>query len=371
MNNYTKYLHLKVTNGSLIVSDIPRFKYKFLPTNVIKRLKELELEHPDTKFYVFGGCDIANPFYKEELSNMLRAMMGFKTVSTKPIQLEKIHPLARAKRPLVFDEMAQTAHYHIDTYIDSSCYVERVIGTDGEYYNIYKSINSPSRIGGAELIKGAKSAYDSNVKGERGTTVFYNPDGSEWKRLAGIYDHMMLRRYFKDNDNDPLFLKIKGFINEILGCKNCVKEYSFINMAYAIHMYKNTSEEALNKVNDFVQSIKKDWEMVAKKQKGFSSYPVWMQAIFDYGKITTSSNLTVNGDGLHSVTYVREQRDVSRYRIPVYGDIIIKVTDPRIEDLLRESGGLATILDSGACTIEALTDFEPVPNYEEKWRKAV
>ena len=368
MSNYQKYLHIKVKSAGLIIEAIKTF-----PENVQKRLIELK-EVADTtssgdKFYVFGGDNIAQPLNIMNVSNMLFVLMNGTPVPSKPMIYNKIPKELHLKRAQVCDDMASTCHYHINNYYDCSNFVEQMIGDDGNYYNIYKNISHPKYLPGAELFKGYQKAMKSSAKL---TTVIKDDEGNVFKVLDGLYNYSILRRYFQYDENHPLYVKIIKFINELLGTEDFQKIYNCPQMIYEIHKLRVSSPDVCDKIDTFVKSIKSDWERVAKKQGCRSSFNVWMYGLFEWcgldGNHPTESNTVCTQNGRHNVTYIRNHTgDVNHYRIPIYLDMIVKVTDSRVEDALRNGRGHATILDGGMCSIMGLTDFEPVPNYEDTW----
>ena len=362
MGNYMKYLHIKCESANLILEAFDLIGKKKIPANVNTRIAELTESNPGNKFYVFGGDDISSPLKMENVSNMLSAFCNFRTVPSKPMVYNKIPKELELKRPEICDAVAKTGYVKYYSYIDNEAYVEQIIGDDGNYYNIYKNVYHPSMIGGGEMFKGEKTAFNSNVKN---TTVIY--DGE--KPLNGMYDYQTLLQYFMDDYTHPLYVKMREFINNILGVSDFQKVYTFKQMANVIYDRRKNSADVDEKVNQFVHSIEKEWKEVAKKQRGESCFPVWMYAIFHQGEWSNSSNTNCRDDGRHSVTYRRLRRDINHYRIPVYAELIFKVTDPRFEDALRNGRGVASILDGGVCEICGLTEFEPEPNYEENWMK--
>lgn len=371
MGNYKKYLHIKVESAGLIVEEIKQYK---LPQNIKNKIDELKNASNGEKYYAYKGDNIIYPFKVENISNMLSALMNIRTVPTKPCKYDKIPQEIQLLRPQICDAIAKTGFYKIDTYYSNDDYVEQIIGDDGEYYNIYKKVFSPKIIGGTELFKGYKTALNSNTMQK---TIFPQKEGAKSKVMKGIYTYEMLSRYFGDNNNHPLLLKIKSFINKILEVENFQENYTFVEMANAIEEAKK-SPLIYDAINDFVLSIKEDWENVAKLQGGNACFPIWMYAIFGWvnpniqyknNGASTSSNTDLKSNGNHSCTYVRLHRDVNHYKISLYGELIFKITDPKIEEYLRKGRGAATILDGGLCTIVGLTNFEPETNFEENWLK--
>lgn len=359
-----QYLHIKVTSASLIIDT----KVKNVPKNVLNRVEELKEQYPKDKFRVYKGDDIKNPIKFTNASNMLAALCNIRTVPTKPAVLQKIIKKMREldsninlQRSQICDEVAKTGYVNYHTYINDNSFVEQIVGDDGDYYNIYKNEYKKS---GRELFKGYKTAINSDVKTME-THVFENEDP-----IKGVYDYQMLLRYFNDDYNHPLYVKIRKFINEILDTDNFQNEYTFIEMAQKIYEKKKSSTEIEQRVDEFAESIKQEWKDVAESiQKTQSSYPIWMYAIFHKGKLTSSNNIYIKKDGKHSATYLRLSRDVDHYRIPVDMELIFKVDDEQFENALRNGRGTATLLDGGICTIEGYTNFEPVVNYENIWTK--
>lgn len=332
----------------------------------VKKICELE----NIKSGVFCGHNVGVPIPYTTLSNMLAKLMGCVPVPTKPKKRQRM--LHNYTRLPICDEMAKSAYIKINGNIIpdnpiSKCY----IGFDGDYY--YVANHEAKLFNKGELIKGEKTAMDSNVTN---TTVLFNFDNGDPKRLNGIFNFQMLSRFFEYNTSNPTFTKLIGFINNLLGCDDVFKKYTFNGMAEAIyHIQKNNPEVQANIVS-FIQSIKDEWI--------YNKFDIWMDAIFNYwpnkkvfhsnastlNKTSNCSN-SVKPDGhiTLSRSYIINRRDIDHREVKISGEIIVEVTDGRVIDMIKENSGVCSCLEGGICKVVGLYNWEPIPNYKEDWDK--
>lgn len=357
METFKKYLVLEFSDAGMLLE----WKLKSNDPSV-KKICELE---NTTSYNLFRGHNVDVPIPYTTLSNMLAKLMGCVPVPTKPKKRQRMaHDY---ERPTICDEMAKSAYINIqNSTIPKNSIAKRYIGLDGDYY--YVANNETKLYNQGEVINSEKTAVNSNRKD---TTVLFNFDNGEPKEMKGVYSFQMLYRAFSYDLANPIFIKLICFINNLLGCDDVLNQYTFKSMAEAIYHLEQNNPEIQEKIKSFIKELKSEWN--------FSSFPIWMDSIFNYRldkdlfhtnpSTLNSGNNCSNTENCLSKSYLIYRKGIDHKKVKVSGQIIVEVTDPAVIDMLKENSGVCTCLEGGICRIAGLYNWEPIYNYKENWTK--
>ena len=259
------------------------------------------------------GHDMKTPIPYTLLSNILHKLCGEIPVPSKRQTF--------LKRIKLFDEIAKKSYVN---------------------YNIKPIFNDKGRVINAERFITSKYAYNSH---QQVKTYFTLHDGTV-KCFDGRYTWCYLRKIFSEKEN---FDNLCSFLSNIIG-DEC-QRYTMPQLITKLSFYwKNDS------FNEKVDNFLKESPIISSTIK-----MPWKQVLF--GRKATGSNTSYNtktpllyGHGIAKIVYVS-------------GDIICPIDDERVIQALRNNGGVATILEGGLIYITGLENYEPVPNFREKYEK--
>lgn len=260
-----------------------------------------------------GGHDMKTPIPYTLLSGVLHKLCGEIPVPSKrQTFLERI---------AVLDEIAKKSYVN---------------------YDIKPILNEKGYVTNAETFVTSKCHYNSHQKAYTEFTLY---DGSV-VNFNGRYTWDYLRRTFDSADNfDRLCSFISGIIDD-----NCEK-YTMPQLVKKLSFYWG-EDEFDKKVDEF---------LFENKQISSELKSAWKKTLF--GKHATGNNTAYTsrtpllyGHGIAKICYIS-------------GDIICPIDDERVIQALSENGGIASILEGGFVYITGLENYEPVPNFKEKWEK--
>ena len=269
--------------------------------------------------------DYEMPVGISQISNMLHVMLGY---APKPTYRKSL-----IKRNEQIYEIAKRA---------------RILYYDGCDENIYEK---------SEVLQGSKAPFNSHAtkKTKIGDELY-----------DGFYTWSFFLKRFDKFDNQEL-TKILSFFNEILECKNVIKEYTFPKFVLAFEKYTNSKE-----VENFIKS-----NPIYFKNGGIllsaMSYVIFKRSItVSQGEVKIENKkVTGNNTSYNQPTPLLESKDVNQKKAKLSGEIMIEFDDDSILERLHECGTLPTLLDGGVVSVMSLEKELPFTNafYNLKYKE--
>ncbi len=381
------YLYLNIENAGLLKESLnPKTDGR---NPVIKEiLADLQKEFPNEKVtlsWIKRGHNFRKPLAWTDVCNLMTSLMNGVPTPTKPKRRNRYLYEDILTYPEICVNLAKKAYIKFNTPIDSSNYIKTVIGSDGEYYHIYKpEFKSGNEIFlDMELIKSEKLSINSNVSYKQSFFELEEPDenGNKMKTMLGYYSYDQLLRTFENKETET-YRRLFSYINEILGYDDVRKYLTFSEMCKEIYEKLKNDNDLIERTIDFVKSIEDGWKNELTTVSG-NFYRPWMCAIFNVDFPNRS-----NGDGLFFIRknkkiypqmqnsdkglggkcYLLNKRGVDTHKLVFDATIIIETDDDKVIKAIKENSGVCRCLEGGICSVEIdtiLYDTDYKDTYEK------
>lgn len=301
------YLHLKFTDAAIYLNN-----KKTLESEDYRKETLYQTNRVKTKRKV----DLDNPINIHCVSNMLHCMFGLPP-----------KPFYRETDFIVYDKIHDLAVNH--TYLK--------LVSD----NIYNHFGNKNYL--FNFTRTSKSAYNSHQKGL--TTIV----GGEAKQGVFTWE----RFHSKFLDNEELYVIVILFFNELFGCKNVFKRFSFPELIEEIG--KRQDDERLI-------AFKEKYGDVLRKQTKSGG---WYDAAFN-GVIRES---TTCGNAFFSTKVPLLTVSGVAYKVYYSGELIVEIEDESLIDSLHKYGVLPTFLDGGVVDVLGCKKIPPMYDWKDVFTK--
>lgn len=301
------YLYLEFKSASLMIDKKSKNKSTDYRRNGDSIVKKTSYE-----------VDLETPLKVRHISNMLHCMFGLPPVSSVRDTIFTIND--------VIYDLALNHSY---------------VKYDNNFF--YTTAKGEKRFL-KEIFWTQKAKYDSHQK------TYSLIDG---KKVGGNFTWENFHSNFY-NDRQLFAIVIK-FFNELLGCENVIKKFSFPEFLTEVKKYVN---------DDRMIGFKGEYGTRLNNRKVIGRNG-WYEAVFE-GKIITTK-------AAHNSNYSSPNPRLNIHgianKVTYNGRIIVEIENESLIEDLRKYGRLPTIMDGGVINILGLKKMPPMFDWKEKFTK--
>ncbi len=263
--------------------------------------------------------DLENPIKVKHISNVLHCMFGFPPVPSTRDSIFKIN-----------EKIYDLALNH--SYIKY----------DNKFYYLTKK-------GEKKFIATSFWSHKANFNSDQKTYSFVSNE-----KIEGNFTWINFHSQF--SENKKMFAVVINFFNDLLGCENVVRKYSFALFLEEIKKYSDSEK---------MKNFKKEYGKYLNSRKLLGKNG-WYDAVFNGDLIKTKTRHNSSYSSKMPILYTH---GFDRKKVIYDGKIIIEIEDENLINDLKQYGRIPTIMDGGVINILGIKKMPPMFNWKEEFIK--